>query len=63
MTVDASSRKPAPPPAEAKPASRAKKRYERPRLTEYGSVAKLTQSTAGSGADGGSKASQMMTCL
>ena len=40
-----------------------KKAYRPPRLTEYGSVAKLTQSTAGSGADGGRKASQMKTCL
>jgi hypothetical protein len=63
MTLDASSKKPAPARAEGRPASRAKKPYGRPRLTEYGSVAKLTQSSAGSGADGGSKASQMMTCL
>jgi hypothetical protein len=40
-----------------------KKPYRAPQLTEYGSVAKLTQSNAGSGADGGMKASQMMTCL
>ena len=40
-----------------------KKPYRSPQLTEYGNVAKLTQSTAGSGADGGRKASQMKTCL
>ena len=40
-----------------------KKPYQSPRLTEYGNVAKLTQNTAGSGADGGRKASQMKTCL
>ena len=40
-----------------------KKPYRSPELIEYGSVAKLTQANAGSGADGGMKASQMMTCL
>ena len=40
-----------------------KKPYRSPQLTEYGNVAKLTQNTAGSGADGGRKASQMKTCL
>lgn len=40
-----------------------KKFYRTPQLTEYGNVAKLTQSTAGSGADGGRKASQMKSCL
>jgi len=40
-----------------------KKSYRTPQLTEYGNVAKLTQSTAGSGADGGRKASQMKSCL
>jgi len=42
---------------------RVKKPYQPPQLTEYGNVAKLTQNTAGSGADGGRKASQMQTCL
>ena len=32
---------------------RAKKVYAPPRLVEYGSIAKLTQNGAGSGADGG----------
>ena len=41
----------------------AKKAYRSPELVEYGSVAKLTQATAGSGADGGKKASQMKACL
>ena len=41
----------------------AKKPYRAPRLTEYGSVAKLTQANAGSGTDSGMKASQMKTCL
>jgi hypothetical protein len=61
--VDSHGRKPPAPAPERRPAGRAKKPYRAPRLTEYGSVAKLTQSTAGSGADGGMKASQMMTCL
>jgi len=40
-----------------------KKRYRTPELIEYGSVAKLTQSSAGSGADGGGNASKMKSCL
>ena len=39
----------------------AKKPYATPVVTEYGSVAKLTQSGAGSIADGGF--SQLKTCL
>jgi hypothetical protein len=63
MNVDRHGKKPAPAPAEGTPAGRSKKPYRPPRLTEYGSVAKLTQSAPGSGADGGTKASQMMACL
>lgn len=37
--------------------------YESPHLVEYGSVAKLTQSGAGSGGDGGPEANMMMVCL
>jgi hypothetical protein len=40
-----------------------KKVYAPPRLVEYGNVAKLTQSGAGSGNDGGSTANMMMQCL
>jgi hypothetical protein len=39
----------------------AKKPYAAPVVTEYGSVAKLTQSGAGSMVDGGS--SQLKSCL
>lgn len=40
--------------------SSAKKRYERPVLTEYGSVAKLTQATiSGATGDGGVHPSNM----
>jgi len=42
---------------------KSKKSYASPRLVEYGSIAKLTQSGAGSGADGGLVAGMMMTCL
>lgn len=48
---------------ETQPQGAAKKPYRSPILTEYGSVAKLTQANAGSGADGGMKASQMKSCL
>jgi hypothetical protein len=41
---------------------RAKKRYEKPVLTEYGSVAKLTRSTTGSVGDGGG-GGMMRVCL
>jgi hypothetical protein len=41
---------------------RAKKPYERPVLTEYGSVAKLTRASAGSVGDGGG-GGMMMVCL
>ena len=61
--MESHGQKPPAPPQGGRPASRAKKPYRTPRLTEYGSVAKLTQATAGSGADGGMKASQMMPCL
>ncbi len=37
--------------------------YISPRLVEYGSVAKLTQSGQGSGSDGGAIAGMMMVCL
>jgi hypothetical protein len=40
-----------------------KQAYVPPRLVEYGSIAKLTQSGNGSGADGGLTAGMMMTCL
>jgi len=36
-----------------------KKPYRAPEVIEYGSVAKLTQATSGSGADGKSSASHM----
>jgi len=39
-----------------------KKPYEKPVLTEYGSVAKLTRSTTGSVGDGGG-GGMMMVCL
>jgi hypothetical protein len=61
--VESHGKKPSAPPEGGRPASRGKKSYRSPRLTDYGSIAKLTQSTAGSGLDGGKKASQMMTCL
>ena len=38
------------------------KPYEKPVLTEYGSVAKLTRSTSGSVGDGGG-GGMMMVCL
>jgi hypothetical protein len=41
---------------------RIKKPYEKPVLTEYGSVAKLTRNTSGSVADGGG-GGMMMVCL
>jgi hypothetical protein len=41
---------------------RAKKPYEKPVLTDYGSVAKLTRSTTGSVGDGGG-GGMMMVCL
>jgi hypothetical protein len=39
-----------------------KKVYAPPRLVEYGNIAKLTQTGAGTGTDGGSAGMQMM-CL
>ena len=41
---------------------RAKKPYEKPVLTEYGSVAKLTRASAGSIGDGGG-GGMMRVCL
>ena len=41
---------------------RVKKAYEKPALTEYGSVAKLTRNTSGSVGDGGG-GGMMMVCL
>lgn len=40
-----------------------KRRYVPPTLSEYGSVAKLTQTGAGTGADGGVDPTMMMACL
>jgi hypothetical protein len=40
-----------------------KKAYAPPRLVEYGNIAKLTQTGAGPGADGGTTAGMMMACL
>jgi hypothetical protein len=58
-----SGKKPATPP-DGRPASRAKKPYRAPRLTEYGSVAKLTQGGNGTLPDDGSGIANMMkTCL
>jgi hypothetical protein len=41
------------------PARASKKPYRAPELIEYGSVAKLTQANAGSGADGGRSGTHM----
>jgi hypothetical protein len=41
----------------------AKKPYAAPVVTEYGSIAKLTQSGAGSISDGTSTNSQLKSCL
>ena len=40
-----------------------KKPYSGPMLTEYGSVAKLTQGGQGTGTDGGIVEGMMMQCL
>lgn len=48
--------------SDARSPRRTKKPYERPVLTEYGSVAKLTRSTTGSVGDGGG-GGMMMVCL
>jgi hypothetical protein len=61
--VDSHGNKPASRSEDVRPGRAGKKAYRSPHLTEYGSVAKLTQNTAGSGADGGMKASQMKSCL
>jgi len=50
------------PEDDAQSPRRAKKRYEKPVLTEYGSVAKLTRSTTGSAGDG-SAGGMMRVCL
>ena len=47
---------------DARSPRRAKKPYEKPVLTEYGSVAKLTRSTTGSVGDGGG-GGMMRVCL
>ena len=47
---------------DARPPRRAKRPYEKPVLTEYGSVAKLTRSSSGSISDGG-VAGMMRVCL
>ena len=40
-----------------------RKPYSPPTLVEYGNIAKLTQSGAGSAGDGGTLGSMMMMCL
>ena len=47
---------------DARSPRRTKKPYEKPVLTEYGSVAKLTRASAGSIGDGGG-AGMMKVCL
>jgi hypothetical protein len=48
--------------SDARAPRRAKRPYEKPVLTEYGSVAKLTRSTTGSVGDGGG-GGMMRVCL
>ena len=48
--------------SDARSPQRAKKPYQKPVLTEYGSVAKLTRSSSGSVGDGGG-AGMMRVCL
>jgi hypothetical protein len=48
--------------SDARSPRRAKKPYEKPVLTEYGTVAKLTRNTSGSVSDGGG-GGMMMVCL
>jgi hypothetical protein len=48
--------------SEARSPQRAKTPYEKPLLTEYGSVAKLTRNTTGSIGDGGG-GGMMRVCL
>jgi len=48
--------------SDAESPRRSKKQYEKPVLTEYGSVAKLTRSTTGSVGDGGG-GGMMRVCL
>lgn len=48
--------------SDARSPRRAKKPYEKPVLTEYGSVAKLTRASSGSVGDGGG-GGMMMVCL
>jgi len=51
-----------PSPKKPEPSKR-KRVYSKPRLTEFGDIAKLTQNGFGSGADGGGAANMMMKCL
>jgi hypothetical protein len=46
----------------SQPVSSAKKPYTSPKLVEYGTVSKLTQTGTGSGTDGGS-GTMAMVCL
>jgi hypothetical protein len=50
-------------PPEAKPAAGRKRQYSTPRLTEYGSVAKLTQGTLTTQNDSPAGTSWKMPCL
>ena len=52
-----------PPPDERRPSRAAKRPYATPVVTEYGNVAKLTQSGNGSISDGTPFASQRKSCL
>jgi hypothetical protein len=54
-------KKPGPP--QGKPEDRRKRRYSAPRLTEYGSVAKLTQGTLTAQNDSPAGTSWKMSCL
>lgn len=40
-----------------------RKPYHPPALITYGHISKLTMANAGSGADGGTRATKMRTCL
>jgi hypothetical protein len=50
-------------PAHARPAAGRKRQYATPRLTEYGSVAKLTQGTLTTQNDSPAGTSWKMSCL
>jgi len=52
-----------PGPAQAKPEAGRKRQYSTPRLTEYGSVAKLTQGTLTNQNDSPAGTSWKMSCL